>query len=187
MHISVVITLRADFYAHCADYIQLREALAQNQEYIGAMNEEELRRAIEEPARPGRWELEPGLVDLLLHDVGNQPGALPLLSHALFETWQRRRGRTMTLGGYPSSGSVQRRHRRNGRNCVHRPVHPRTTIHCTQDFSAFDRIGRRNIHCRRTRRATFNELILKPEDTVATHAVLKVLADAELVTMKYSV
>ena len=44
------------------------------------MNNDELRRAIEEPAQRGRWELEPGLVDLLLHDVGREPGALPLLS-----------------------------------------------------------------------------------------------------------
>ena len=36
-----------------------------------------------------------------------EPGALPLLSHALFETWQRRRGRTMTLSGYTSSGGVR--------------------------------------------------------------------------------
>src|SRR4030095_4600420 len=103
----ILITLRADFYAHCATYVHLREALAHNQEYIGAMIDEELRRAIEEPARRGRWELESGLIDLLLHDVGHEPGALPLLSHALYETWQRRRGRTMTLGGYASSGGVR--------------------------------------------------------------------------------
>ncbi len=48
-----------------------------------------------------------GLVDLLLHDVGHEPGALPLLSHALMETWQRRRGRMMTLSGYTSSGGVR--------------------------------------------------------------------------------
>jgi DNA-binding XRE family transcriptional regulator len=90
--VIIIITLRADFYAHCANYPSLREALAKHQEYIGAMNHEELRRAIEEPAQRGRWEFEPGLVDLLLHDVGHEPGALPLLSHALFETWQRRRG-----------------------------------------------------------------------------------------------
>ena len=71
-------------------------SLGKHQEYIGAMNDEELRRAIEKPAQRGRWEFEPGLVDLLLHDVGHEPGALPLLSHALFETWQRRRGRMMT-------------------------------------------------------------------------------------------
>ncbi len=71
-----VIALRADFYAHCAAYPHLREALAQQQEYIGAMSDAELQQAIEEPARRGRWELEPGLVDLLLHDVGHEPGAL---------------------------------------------------------------------------------------------------------------
>jgi hypothetical protein len=71
------------------------------------MRTEELRRAIKEPARRGRWEFEPGLVDLLLHDIGHEPGALPLLSHALLETWQRRRGRIMTLSGYTSSGGVR--------------------------------------------------------------------------------
>ncbi|MBK7454121.1 MAG: hypothetical protein IPJ46_10525 [Anaerolineales bacterium] len=76
--------LRADFYAHCANYIQLREALAGQQEYIGAMTDDEMRRAIEEPARRERWEFETGLVDVLLHDVGHEPGALPLLSHALY-------------------------------------------------------------------------------------------------------
>lgn len=100
----IVITLRADFYAYCANYPQLREMLAQNQEYIGAMNNDELQQAIEEPAHRGRWEFEPGLVDLLLHEVGHEPGALPLLSHALLETWQRRRGRTMMMSGYASSG-----------------------------------------------------------------------------------
>src|SRR5690349_19900948 len=39
--VIVIITLRADFYAHCANYIQLREALAENQEYIGAMSDDE--------------------------------------------------------------------------------------------------------------------------------------------------
>ena len=91
--VIVILALRADFYANCASYGQLREALATQQEYIGAMSDAELHHAIEEPARRGRWEFEPGLVDLVLHDIGREPGALPLLSHALLETWQRRRGR----------------------------------------------------------------------------------------------
>lgn len=102
-----VITLRADFYAHCAQYDHLREALARQQEYIGPMNTAELRRAIEEPAKQGGWIFEPGLVDFLLEEVGTEPGALPLLSHALLETWQRRRGRTLTFGGYRESGGVR--------------------------------------------------------------------------------
>jgi WD40 repeat protein/transcriptional regulator with XRE-family HTH domain len=179
--VSVLITLRADFYAHCANYIDLREALAKNQEYIGAMGDEELRRAIEEPARRGRWEFEPGLVDLLLHDVGREPGALPLLSHALFETWQRRRGRSMTFSGYASSGGV--------RGAI---AETAETVF-TDQFTREERVVARRIFLRLTelndetstadtrRRAKFSELILKPEEASVTHAVLKALADARLI------
>ena len=45
--------LRADFYAECSQFPNLREALAQHQEFIGPMNAAELRRAIEEPAKRG--------------------------------------------------------------------------------------------------------------------------------------
>ncbi len=110
---TVVIALRADFYSHCAQYPLLRAAVAAEQEYIGQMTTDELRRAIEEPARRGGWEFEPGLVDILLSDIGAdgmgqpEPGALPLLSHALLATWERRRGRTFTLYGYHASGGVR--------------------------------------------------------------------------------
>ncbi len=104
---TVLVTLRADFYAALAPYAPIREAAATSQTYVGAMSIDELRRAIEEPARRGGWEFTPGLVDLLLRDVGDEPGALPLLSHALLETWQRRRGATMTLRSYSESGGVK--------------------------------------------------------------------------------
>ena len=103
----VVITLRGDFYAQCAQFEPLRQILPKQQELIGPMSEEELRCAIEGPARYGKWEFEPGLVDQLLKDVGNEPGALPLLSHALLKTWERRRARTMTFMGYKAAGGIQ--------------------------------------------------------------------------------
>jgi hypothetical protein len=49
--ITLILTLRADFYAHLAQYPELRDAVAHQQEYIGPMTAEELRRAIEEPAK----------------------------------------------------------------------------------------------------------------------------------------
>jgi WD40 repeat protein len=104
---TVVITLRADFYAFLAPYPPLRDASAASQLYVGTMSGDELRQAIEAPARRGDWEFVPGLVDLLLRDVGDEPGALPLLSHALLETWRRRRGTTMTLRSYAESGGVK--------------------------------------------------------------------------------
>jgi WD40 repeat protein len=179
--VILVITLRADFYAHCANYPQLREALAKQQEYIGAMNDEELRRAIEEPAQRGRWDLESGLIDLLLHDVGREPGALPLLSHALLETWQRRRGRTMTLSGYTSSGGV--------RGAIAETAESVFADHFTYDqqviarriFLRLTELGDESGAGDTRRRATFNELILKPEEANTTRAVLKALADARLI------
>ncbi len=180
--ILVVITLRADFYAPCANYLPLREALASHQEYIGAMNEEELRRAIEEPAQRGRWELEPGLVDLLLHDVGREPGALPLLSHALFETWQRRRGRMLTLSGYTSSGGVRGAIAETAEAVfADQFTHEQQAI-ARRIFLRLTELGDEAGAGDTRRRATFDELILKPEEAATTHTVLKALADARLIT-----
>lgn len=104
----VVITLRADFYHHCAEYEGLRLVLEKHQAYIGAMTPDELRAAILQPAERNGWNFEPALVDLILQDVGAEPGALPLLSHALLETWKRRQGHTLTLQGYHEAGGVKK-------------------------------------------------------------------------------
>ena len=50
--------------------------------------------------------LEPGVVEGIVRDVIGEPEALPLLSHALLETWKRRSGRMLTLLGYLQSGGV---------------------------------------------------------------------------------
>ena len=180
-YIFVVITLRADFYAHCANYILLREALAGQQEYIGAMNEDEMRRAIEEPARRGRWEFEPGLVDVLLHDVGREPGALPLLSHALLETWQRRRARMMTLSGYASSGGVRGAIAETAEAVFADQFTPEQRAIARRIFLRLTELSDETAASDTRRRASFNELILKPEESVVTQNVLKALADARLI------
>jgi len=178
----LIITLRADFYAHCASYPQLREALAKHQEYIGAMSDQELRRAIEEPARRGHWEFEPGLVDLLLHDVGHEPGALPLLSHALLETWQRRRGRTMTLSGYTSSGGVRGAIAETAESVFTDQFTREQQMIARRIFLRLTELGDETATGDTRRRAKFNELILNPEEKEMTQAVLKALADARLIT-----
>ena len=101
----VVLTMRADFYPRCAAYRDFSQLLAHNQTLVGAMTADELREVIERPLRP-RLELEAGLTDTVIRDVGNEPGALPLLSHTLLELWTRRRGRMLTLEGYQETGGV---------------------------------------------------------------------------------
>lgn len=176
----VVIALRADFYAHCADFADLRRALAQHQEYIGPMTPEELRRAIEEPARRGQWELEPGLIDLLLRDVGDEPGALPLLSHALLETWQRRRGRTLTLSGYLSSGGVRGAIAETAEAVFQDQLDQQQRIIARQIFLRLTELGEGTQDTRR--RAALIELVPNPQLRPSVESVLKTLADARLIT-----
>ena len=42
-----------------------------------------------------------------MRDVAGEPGALPLLSHALAETYERREGPVLTAAGYRTVGGVQ--------------------------------------------------------------------------------
>ncbi len=101
-----VIGVRADFYGEISANADLARAVAANQVMLGPMNEQELRRAIEAPAKLAGLELEPGLVDLVLRDAAGQPGTLPLISHALRVTWERRDGRTLTVQAYKETGGV---------------------------------------------------------------------------------
>jgi WD40 repeat protein len=66
-----------------------------------------LRAAIEQPAALAWLRLEDGLVDLLVRDSEGEPGALPLLSHALAETWRRRDGHVLTVEGYRATGGIR--------------------------------------------------------------------------------
>jgi hypothetical protein len=54
----VVCGLRADFYAECANYPQLRQALQTDQIYVGPMSEDELREAILCPAEAVGLDIE---------------------------------------------------------------------------------------------------------------------------------
>ena len=76
---------------------------------MAPMGEDDLRAAIEEPARLAGSTVEPALVELLVHEVTANPGALPMLSHALQETWQRREGRHSPWPGTrPRAASTRR-------------------------------------------------------------------------------
>jgi hypothetical protein len=71
------------------------------------MDTDELRQAIEQPARTVGLFFESGLVQTILDDLGPDSGALPLLEHALLEVWQRRVGDQLTLEGYVQAGRVE--------------------------------------------------------------------------------
>jgi WD40 repeat protein len=103
----VVLTIRADYYGHCAAYPALAELLAANQVLVGPMTAEELRRAIELPARRTGLRVESVLVDALVKEVVDEPGGLPLLSTALVEVWQGRDNGWLRMNDYERTGGVR--------------------------------------------------------------------------------
>jgi WD40 repeat protein len=102
----VVVAVRADFYGRLADYPALADLLGANHVLVGPMQASELRRAIELPADRVGLRVEPRLTGALVDDVEGEPGALPLLSTALLELWQKRDDKTLTLAAYRESGGV---------------------------------------------------------------------------------
>ena len=104
--VRIVIAIRADFYVACAQIPWLAERITVNQVLVGPMANSELRRAITEPARRAGLYLERNLVDAVLAEAGHDAGSLPLVAHALVETWIRRQGNTLTLDGFRAAGGV---------------------------------------------------------------------------------
>ncbi|WP_345511533.1 hypothetical protein [Phytohabitans houttuyneae] len=102
----VVIGARADFYARCAAYPVLVEALRDRQVLVGPMGDDDLRRVVAGPGRSAGLKVEAALVEAAVADARGQAGALPLLSHAMLETWRRRRAGALTLAGYLAGGGV---------------------------------------------------------------------------------
>jgi WD40 repeat protein/transcriptional regulator with XRE-family HTH domain len=134
----VILALRADFYGHAMGYPGLAQALQSRQVLLGPMTAEQVGRAVTEPARLARVDVEEGLVGLLLADLAPQdggpagpdstagpdgtaapdstagrqpdgayqPGALPLLSHAMLATWEQSHGGKLTIADYLTSGRI---------------------------------------------------------------------------------
>ncbi|MGC5663637.1 hypothetical protein ACN261_24975 [Micromonospora sp. WMMD723] len=102
----VVIGVRADFYARCAESAPLAQLLAGANVPVGPLAPDELREVVTEPARRAGLTVERALLTKIVADAEAQPGALPLVSHALLETWRQRRGEVLTLAGYEAAGGM---------------------------------------------------------------------------------
>jgi tetratricopeptide (TPR) repeat protein len=178
--LSVILILRADFYAQVAQHDRLRELVSQHQEFIGAMSRAELVDAIIGPLNKGGWKIQEGLVKVILDDVGYEPGALPLLSHALLETWKRRRARTLTLSGYIDAGGVNGAIRETADTIFRQRLNPEQAKIARMIFLRLADLGEDAQDTRR--RVPFDELITRSTDMRTIQVVINILADARLVT-----
>jgi WD40 repeat protein/transcriptional regulator with XRE-family HTH domain len=108
----VVLGVRADFEARCADYPELAGPV-QDRYLVTAMTGRQLRIAITEPAKKAGSRVDDDLTGLLLAGMRTgQPGTfgagvLPLLSHALDQAWRCRTGQALTLADYERAGGIE--------------------------------------------------------------------------------
>lgn len=107
----VVVTLRADYFAAALAEPALLPLLGARQLLVGPMTRDELTRAVLEPPRAVGTEVEPALADVVWREmeesgVAVEQAVLPLLSHALLESWQRSGGGRLGVQDYLAVGGL---------------------------------------------------------------------------------
>jgi hypothetical protein len=176
----VVLTMRADFYPKCAAYPELAARISGSHFLVSPMERAGLRQAIEEPAQLVGLEFEEGLVATILDEVERQPGALPLLEHALLELWERRRGRMLTLEAYRATGGVEGAIAQRAETIFagfdesQQAIARRVLLRLTQPGEGTEDTRRR---------ATLDELVTRPDEVDAVEHVVQELVGARLLTM----
>ncbi|NEU84179.1 caspase family protein, partial [Nostoc sp. UIC 10630] len=107
-HLTVVMTMRADFFGKCAEqeYAGLAQKIQENLVTVTPMNQQELTEAITKPADLVGLELQRELVEQMLADVAGR-SSLPLLQYTLTELWRKREVNRLTLAEYTRLGGVK--------------------------------------------------------------------------------
>lgn len=179
----VIITMRADFWGACAEYLPLRDRMQRSQQLIGPMTETELRRAMEQQAALVGLRFEANLSNMILDDVRDEPGAMPLLQHALRELWLRRHGRWLSAAEYEALGGVQKAIAETA-DKIYDQLRPRSKARMRDIFVRLTRIDENAVQgvARRDtrRRIGLGELFPANRQTHQTEQLIQTLTDARL-------
>lgn len=104
--LSVVMTMRADFYDRAASNARMGALLSRSQLVLSPLAGDGLELAITEPARRAGAHFEDGVVGRLVAEVGTKASGLPLLQHVLWELWETRDEHRLTLSSLEALGGV---------------------------------------------------------------------------------
>jgi WD40 repeat protein/DNA-binding SARP family transcriptional activator len=105
--VRVVLVLRADFFGLLARHPGVARRAGPATVLLGPPDEAELRRIIVEPASRSGLRVDPALTELIIDQVRDRPGVLPVLSTALVRTWEHREGDALTVASYQAGGGVR--------------------------------------------------------------------------------
>ncbi len=105
--LTIVFTIRADFWAYVLSDRDLTDALQDADVKLAPMNRIELQDAIEKPAHSQGVQIEAGLTDQMLNTVEGKPGNLPLVEFALTQLWEKQSKNKLTNEAYQKIGGVE--------------------------------------------------------------------------------
>lgn len=177
---KLVITLRSDFIAPCLEYPALAQRLPESNILVPpALTMESYRQVILNPAEQVGLTVEPELVEVLLQELSNLAGDLPLLEFVLEQLWEQRQPGALTLSIYQQQigglkGALERK-----AQAVYNSLDADAQACAQWIFLALTQLGDGTEDTRR--RIKKSDLIVPKYPTELVERTLKVLTDAKLV------
>lgn len=177
--VLVILTMRADFCGKCARYPSLADAIASHQSLVGTMADSQLREAILRPAELVKGRFDPGLADLLVNEVRDEPGALPLLQFALKELWKRQEADRFTVEAYREIGGLRGALERHANGVLQKLGGKTERELCRRILLRLVQPGEGTEDTKR--RVAWREILPDAADQAPVEAVIKRLADERLI------
>jgi WD40 repeat protein len=176
---TILLSMRSDFVSQCARFPALRALMSKQFQLVGAMEPNDLAKAISLPAMEVGAEIEAALVSRILDDMHGEPGTLPLMSFALrdlFDSEQTETGAKMDLAlkEYLDRGGIEQALERHA-NAVFGTFSDEQQALAKNLFSRLIEVGQGRVDTRRT--ATYLELVPAGTDDAAVTAIVRALAD----------
>jgi hypothetical protein len=179
---KLIITLRADFIAACLEVPNLTKLLQDSSLLVPpCLNEDDYRRVIVKPAQQVGLKVEPELVEVLLRDLDNSVGDLPLLEFVLEQLWLHRDRGELTLDRYQQKlggikGALQR-----SSQAVYESLSPEDQECAKWIFLSLTQLGEGTEDTRR--RVFKSELIVKKFPAQLVEETLAAFVGAKLIVV----
>jgi WD40 repeat protein/transcriptional regulator with XRE-family HTH domain len=182
--VILLFAMRSDFVLNCATYPQLNALFNQQSIQIGAMEINELVRAIAQPAVNVGLHMDHDLVEQIIDDMQGEPGALPLMQFALKDLFDAQQAKgehiNLNLSNYLQRGGIHKSLERHADNAFAKLYDNEREL-ARFVFSRLIEIGQGTQDTRRT--SLLSEIIPSGSSASDVELVVQKLADARLITI----